>query len=101
MTAETIDQILSMAALAVPVLAVVGIRNRLLAIFFGTVSAWLILDASSDWIHKFDPEYEPNSISNTIWTGLGWIPALIYSSLLWFAKMQIQKLGKKQNEKGA
>ena len=99
MTAEAIDRYLAIAAFALPVVAVMVIRNRFLAIFLGTISAWLILDASSDWIAKFDPDYEPNSLSNTIWTGLGWIPALIYTSLLCAAKGRIKVIRKKQNEK--
>ena len=98
MTAEEADHCLTIASLAIPVLAVIAIRNRFLAIFLGTISAWLIVDASSDWIAKFDPDYEPNSLSNTIWTGLGWILALWYSCILWFVKSQVLKLKKRENE---
>lgn len=96
MTAHEIDRLLTIAAFALPRLAVLLLRRGFLAILLGTLSAWLVLDAAPDWMARFDAEYEPNSLANGLWTVFGWIPALVYSSLLWLGKRSLQKIGKKQ-----
>lgn len=98
-TAQHVDQLLGIISCVLPILAVVVIRNPLISILLGTISSWIILGSASCWIHEFDSEYNPTSVSNTLWLLVGWIPALIYATIIWSVKNLILQIKKRRREK--
>ncbi len=88
MTVYQTDQLYFGLSLVVPLILVAIIRKGWIAISFGAVFHWLILDIGAMQVQILDPERDAH-MGDSLWHAFGWIQGLIFSAFLWMIKQFI------------
>ncbi len=78
------DTVISILSLALPLILAFTLRSRIVAIFVGTVSFWLLMITACEY-NLARPDYD--SFAPAITLIAGWLPGLVYSSLCVLAVM--------------